>query len=601
MSTEVIREFLVSLGFKQDEAALKKFENGIAQATKVVTELAVVVEATAVAVAVGVAKFANNLEQLYFASQRTGAAASSLKAFDRAAQSFGASAGSALSAAEGLAQFFRSNPGGHGWLDAMLGQVGETTEGKDPVEVMEALGKLFAANKRQGTEFQNYQIGDMLGMDPKLVQALMSGDFARKLQETQKYMKASGLDSAAAGAHRFEEALRKLTDQLFVFGVRVVDVLQDKFKVSLDTITQWLVREGPRLADQTAKFISSFIDDFNRALVWLSEHGPEISRLITTAFKTFEEVYEFLKPVFIWLRDKFVELDKATDGWSTKLIALAVIFQGLGVTSMVGGILNLSSAVLGLGASLVGLGAGAAVLGTVAVSMAAIAATAGAVNAFVNSDIGQKFGGIENDIGEWIGKKFSVGGGNGAANEVMRVLGSQGLSSSQQAAIASNMLAESSGDPSAETFDKQGRSHFGLFQLDPELQAKFAKLFGHDIRANLGNRAEMIDEQSMFINDELRHGPRYAELWKNMEDHRGGGAMNDDFNARAFRNMFEIPGNVGSAEETRRAGRAIRLEQSVQITVHGSNDPRGTADEIKRQLERHNAEVVREFTAAGVS
>jgi hypothetical protein len=601
--SSVIKEFLVALGFKQDEAALKKFESGINQATKVVVGFAVAVEASAVAVAVGVAKFANNLEQLYFASQRTGAAASSLKAFDRAAQSFGASAGSALSAAEGLAQFFRSNPGGRGWLDAMLGQVGESADGKDPVEIMESLGKLFAANKRRGTEFQNYQIGEQLGIDPKLVQALMSGDFARKLQETQKYMRASGLDAAAAGAHRFEEALRKLTDQLYVFGVRVVDVLQDKFKVSLDTITQWFVREGPRLADETARFIAKFIDDFNLALVWLSEHGPEIGRLITSAFEAFKEVYDFLKPVFIWLRDTFVDLDKATDGWSTKLIALAVVLQGLGVTSIVAGVVNLSSAVLGLGTALLGLEAGGAILAGVLSTVTGIGAIAGA-SWLLNKALPEKLtdftGAAVNDAMEWLSKKFHGGGGDNAANAVMGVLSSLGFSKSQSAAIASNMLSESSGIPSAEN-NAGGVNHYGLYQFDPDLQAKFAKWSGHDIRANYLDPDQQRIEQTMFVAHELRSDPRYARLLKNLEDHRAGGAMNDDFNARAFRNMFEIPGNAGSAEETRRAGRAIRLEQSVQITVHGSNDPRGTADEIKRQLERHNAEMVREFTAAGVS
>ena len=85
--SNVIKEFLVKLGYKHDEASLKQFKDGIVHATKVVVGFAAAVEATAVAVSVGVAKFASNLEALYFASIRTGSAAASLKAFDRAATS----------------------------------------------------------------------------------------------------------------------------------------------------------------------------------------------------------------------------------------------------------------------------------------------------------------------------------------------------------------------------------------------------------------------------------------------------------------------------------------------------------------------------------
>ena len=119
-NSEVIKSFLVSLGFKKDESALKQFVANIEAATKTVLALGVAVEAAAVSVAIGVTRFANNLEQLYFASQRVGASALNLKALDRAAQDFGASAGEALQSVEGLARYLRNNPGGEGFLNAFL-------------------------------------------------------------------------------------------------------------------------------------------------------------------------------------------------------------------------------------------------------------------------------------------------------------------------------------------------------------------------------------------------------------------------------------------------------------------------------------------------
>ena len=62
---EVIREFLVSLGFKTDQKSLKDFSNGIENATKNVVKLVAAIQGAALTVGAGVAAFASNLEQLY--------------------------------------------------------------------------------------------------------------------------------------------------------------------------------------------------------------------------------------------------------------------------------------------------------------------------------------------------------------------------------------------------------------------------------------------------------------------------------------------------------------------------------------------------------
>src|SRR5579863_4079134 len=109
--SNIIKEFLVLLGFRVDEPALKKFENGIVQATKVTFALGAAVEAVAVSVGIGVAKFAANLEQLYFAANRTHASATQLRAFGRTAQGMGVSLEEATGSIENLQHFIRTTPG----------------------------------------------------------------------------------------------------------------------------------------------------------------------------------------------------------------------------------------------------------------------------------------------------------------------------------------------------------------------------------------------------------------------------------------------------------------------------------------------------------
>lgn len=87
----VIREFLVALGFKVDEKGLKNFTEGVEGATKGVTRLITTISGAALTLGAGVSAFASKLERLYFVSQRTGAAATSLRAFDFAARNLGVS------------------------------------------------------------------------------------------------------------------------------------------------------------------------------------------------------------------------------------------------------------------------------------------------------------------------------------------------------------------------------------------------------------------------------------------------------------------------------------------------------------------------------
>src|SRR5581483_3733276 len=165
MATETIREFLVSLGYKQDEGALRKFEAGINKATKAVFSLAAAIETTAVLVAAGIARFSSNLETLYFASQRVGSSVTQLKALDLAARNIGLSAGEAQAAVEALSEALARNPGNKGVLDFVLGKAGITVKKNAAgiVDAADAVLKLSQAFK-VWPETQGIQFAEMLGL-----------------------------------------------------------------------------------------------------------------------------------------------------------------------------------------------------------------------------------------------------------------------------------------------------------------------------------------------------------------------------------------------------------------------------------------------------
>lgn len=73
MNAETIKDFLVSLGFSVDDAGAKKFGSVLAGTTANVIKMGLAVEGAALSVVAFTAKIASGLDNLYWASQRTGA------------------------------------------------------------------------------------------------------------------------------------------------------------------------------------------------------------------------------------------------------------------------------------------------------------------------------------------------------------------------------------------------------------------------------------------------------------------------------------------------------------------------------------------------
>jgi hypothetical protein len=607
----VLKSFLVKVGFSHDEAALTKIEKGIGSATKVVVGFAAAVEAAADAVFYGVARFANSLENLYFASIRTGTTAANLKALDRASMSFGTAAGEALASADALARFFRNNPGGATWLNAMLGQVGESAfDSKGQVRSIEelelALGKLFARNTRGGQGFLNTQIADMIGMSEKQMLAIQSPDYARKLAEEKAYMQSSGLNDAADGAHRFNESLRRLDDQLYVFGVRVVDVLEKKLGFSLDKVTQWFVSNGPWLANEVVRLVGAWIDEFNRFLQWVTTNWPRIkAHIIQTLFEINWAWQMHVKPALEWMITKFEQMDQKTGGWSTTLIGLLLVLKELGATPIIAGILGLGRAITGLGTAGAAIGTGG-VLGFL--GLAGVAAGVMGVGEWLRQKLGipseaEMVSGAWNVIsnpGQTIEnvEKWWAGFRNPAV-KYSNMLQAQGLSKSQADGLTSNILTESSGDKDAMNTvvdPKTGKKKYfmGLFQLGLGEQQEYYKQMGRRIDGPFG--MDSAENQIAFMMKRMKQIPG---LMEGLQAHQGDGAYNAAWNAEFFNHMYEKPGNY-AVEDPKRAGRAITINQHTDVTIHAPNKDvaESAVDRFRRQLNTDAMTAIRQAAGA---
>ncbi|SEU36168.1 hypothetical protein SAMN03159335_05387 [Burkholderia cepacia] len=342
----VIREFLVALGFKVDEKGLKNFKEGVEGTTKGVKQLIATVSGAALTVSAGVAAFASKLERLYFVSQRTGASATNLRGFEFAARNMGVSAEAATGTIENLARFLRNNPAGEGYL-ATLGVQTRNANGelRDTVDIMSDLGKSLA-NK---PTWLASQYGNILGIDENLMLAMRNGDFEKFLKQYREMSQTTGLDKAADDSHRFMTQLRGLGTSFENLGIRVEGAMLQKI--------------GPSL------------DRFQR---WMDEHGDEIANRITDVANAVVKAAAAMGPPLAWLADKFVELDRGTDGWSTKILLLGVALKALGVFRIAGGVLKMAGALRAAGAATTSATAASggllSVLGSLATAVAAVGA-----------------------------------------------------------------------------------------------------------------------------------------------------------------------------------------------------------------------------------
>ncbi|MBU9649351.1 mannosyl-glycoprotein endo-beta-N-acetylglucosamidase [Burkholderia multivorans] len=315
----VIREFLVALGFRVDEKGLKNFKEGVEGTTKGVKQLIATVSGAALTVSAGVAAFASKLERLYFVSQRTGASAANLRGFEFAARNMGVSAEAATGTIENLARFLRNNPAGEGYL-ATLGVQTRNANGelRDTVDIMSDLGKALASKPT----WLASQYGNILGIDENLLLAMRNGDFDKYVKQYREMSKSTGLNKASDDAHKFMVSLRGIGTSFENLGIRVEGAMLEKI--------------GPQL------------DRFQR---WMEEHGDEIANRVADIANAFLRAADTIGPMLVAVADQFLALDKATDGWSTKLIFLAGIFKVLGGFQLVGGIWKMVAALRAMGAA----------------------------------------------------------------------------------------------------------------------------------------------------------------------------------------------------------------------------------------------------------
>jgi hypothetical protein len=558
--SSVIREFLVSLGFELDKPALKSFQEGITKATRAVVGLAAAVEGTATIVAAGIARFASNLEDLYFASQRTGSSATQLMAFQRTAQNFGASAEEARGSVEGLARSLRMNPGNVGLLESLGIHLKRSKSGAyDATDALMQFGQAMRSMGyfQQGHFYMAEQYAQMFGISERTLLALRSGDFAREFARISREMRENGFNKAAQDAHRFMVSLRDLETQLQVFGAQVEDALAKKLGINLKQLNAWIQKNGPHIA----------------------------TVLVADAMQLYQ-VAEWIGEKLEWVIGVLRKWDRESDGWSTKILGMLVLLREIGGFQIISGVLSLAAAFMRLGkgiavASIASRGLGALTLLGKAGLVGGVGYGAYKLTRAGSSWLGKKLG-YGTDLGSALGGWFyNV---THRTQEAMNYFQSQGWTHAQAAGIVANLQRESGLYPGAQgDFNSSTHSYeaYGLGQWHANRQAQFLKVFHESIQ-----KAGFF-KQLAFAQWELTHSQALAGRLLH-------GAKNAAQAGRVVSLYYERPAG-GLREANWRSASAVTISQETQIHVHGSRDASRTGHEVAGQQRRVNADLVRNF------
>lgn len=282
MNAETLKDFLISLGFKVDEAGARKFDAVVAGTTLKAIELGVKVEAAALSVVAFTAKIASSLDNLYWASQRTGATVEGIKQIGYAVSQVGGSVDGARGSLENLARFMRNNPGAEGFLNRLGVQTRDASGNmRDMATIFTGVGQRLSSMPY----YRANQYAQMLGLDENTLMAMRRG-IGQFSGEYTAMAKAIGYnaDVAAVSSNKFMTSLRSFGLMAGMARDKIGSSLADGLAGSLDRLRRQILENFPK--------IEGAITGTVKGILWA---GDAITRVLWRTGQAVEGVIAWFK------------------------------------------------------------------------------------------------------------------------------------------------------------------------------------------------------------------------------------------------------------------------------------------------------------------
>lgn len=245
----ILKEFLVQLGFKVNEAGLAKFNDGVTSASARVGLLAGAVSAASLAVFAGVNSMANKLDELADVAGRIGVTVEEIDKLGYAAALNDSSIDAMTQSLEGLARTAGLAANGLGRGAKVFDKLGINVKDsngklKNTADLMREVGEAIKPLEKG----EQTALLSRLGID-KTLAATLTSDLSALFAEYERINQAAGFipDEAAKEASQYEDALNKLKHVFGVISKTVASKFFKKFTDGFKKLTDELIVAMPKI------------------------------------------------------------------------------------------------------------------------------------------------------------------------------------------------------------------------------------------------------------------------------------------------------------------------------------------------------------------
>ncbi|HAK7991468.1 TPA: lytic transglycosylase catalytic [Salmonella enterica] len=402
MNAETIKDFLVSLGFGIDEAGYEKFESVLAGVTANAIKTGLAVEGAALSVVAFTAKIASGLDNLYWASQRTGATVQGIQSIGYAVSQVGGSVDAARTSLESLSRFVRNNPGAEGFLNRLGVQTRDASGNmRDMAAIFTGVGQKLSSMPY----YRANQYAQMLGIDENTLMAMRRGigQFSAQYSEMTKAI-GFNADQAAVSSNRFMTSLKAFGEMAGMARDKIGSNLAEGMAGSIDNLRKRILENFPKIETTITKIVKGILwlgdivgrvafrivegvgdiidwwgklDKETKTLIevigglvvamrilnstfWMSPVGLITGLIVAFGllwedYKTWKEggnslidwekwqpAIDKAKDAMVWLRDHLLELKDSIGGWKTSLELLATFIAGAWISKVTGAFARLA-------------------------------------------------------------------------------------------------------------------------------------------------------------------------------------------------------------------------------------------------------------------
>ncbi|HIC8858971.1 TPA: transglycosylase SLT domain-containing protein, partial [Klebsiella pneumoniae] len=273
------------------------------------------------------AKIASGLDDLYWASQRTGATVEGIKQIGYAVSQVGGSVDGARGSLENLARFMRNNPGAEGFLNRLGVQTRDASGNmRDMATIFTGVGQRLSSMPY----YRANQYAQMLGLDENTLMAMRRG-IGQFSGEYTAMAKAIGYnaDVAAVSSNKFMTSLRSFGLMAGMARDKIGSNLANGLAGSIDTLRRQIMENFPKIEGAITAGV--------KGVLWFGEIiGRVVYRLI-----------QLTGDIINWWKSLGTETRQVIEVFGALMIAWRLLNSAFAM-SPIGRVIMLGAALIGL-------------------------------------------------------------------------------------------------------------------------------------------------------------------------------------------------------------------------------------------------------------